>query len=389
MARRNRPVREQVDFARNRIKHVLTTPLSAVAESLGRCLEEGVCSHRAGKLPADKLVELCSYVLYVADRLPQKYGERFFFDAAMIRAMAKDWGGSLALSSMVIPLYGRTWGHGSLMMPSENHEDAHLIDVIVFPGDDRLEAVDLLDYPWMAHELGHYVLFRDDSSFKNVFMPALDKRLRSLKLSAIADRGAARVKAEAIINELRKLWTPSPDQRNWAHELAIDIIAVWTCGPAYLGSFKDQIERPQTNPYEITQNHPPYEVRLCALVDASRNLGFSDHAEGLSAIAGGWAKSNLRRGKNNKFLALADRGLIHECTQAAFRFCESLNLTKWTSSKLDVARAQLLNEANLDLGVDLLLSARVIFEERGESALDEWERITVRQIAENVMRLSR
>lgn len=385
MARHIRKWREAIEVARGKISHLAGSPLGAVADKLGLTLNEAACAFEAGKLPVEKLVELCSYVSYIGDQLPQTFGERFLFDAAMVRAIASDWGGSLTLSPMVIPSYDPTWGHRSLQMPSENRQHAHLIDVILFPGDDRLEDVDLLAYPWVAHELGHYVLFRDDSPFKGVFMPALQKRVRSLTLLAIADRGAARVKAQAIIDELSTFWTPTPDHKNWAHELAIDMIALWTCGPAYLASFQDEVEQPQTNPYEITQDHPPYEVRLRALVGASRELRFSSYAEGLLGVGKGWAKSNWPRARSNRFSDLADRGLIRECTQAAFRFCECLSLTKWTTSRLDLARKKLSDEASLGPGIDLLLSARIVFQERGESALDEWERKTVRRIAQHVM----
>ncbi len=390
MPRRIRSIKEQVDSARAKVNRFLASPLRAISEKLGRDLEDAERECRAGPLSADKLSALCSYVSYIINLLPQSFGERFFFDAAMIRAIAADWAGSLTLSPMVIPSYDPAWGHRSFQMPSENRQNAHLIDVMLFPGDDRLEDVDLLPYPWVAHELGHYyLLFRDDSPFRDVFLPSLVKRVRSLTLSAIADRGAAKVKAQAMIDELSTFWTPSPDHKNWAHELAIDTVALWTCGPAYLASFQDEVEQPQTNPYQITKDHPPYEVRLRALVDTSRDLGFYDYAEGLLAVHRGWAKSKWRSARDNRFVTLADRGLAGECTQAAFRFCESMKLTKWTTARLDVLRARLGDEASLELGVDLLLSARVVFQEQGETAFNEWERKTVHRLAQQVMQLSR
>ena len=290
--------------ARDRVAHLAASPLKVIAEKLTEALDEAECAFKAGSLPLDKLTELGTYVSHIVTRLPKSFGERFFFDAAVIRCIAEDWSPSLTASPMIIPAYGLAWGHFSLQMPSRDRRDAHLIDVICFRGDDRLEDVDLLDYPWVAHELGHYVLFRDDSPFAEAFLPALQNRLRSLELMAIADRGSARVKADKIIEELRAFWTPSPDHKNWAHELAVDMIALWTCGPAYLASFEDVVGRPQTNPYEITQDHPPYEVRVRALVDASHCLGFGNHTQGLTAILKAWAKSNWRQGKITGFWLL-------------------------------------------------------------------------------------
>lgn len=372
--------------ARDRVAHLAASPLKVIAEKLTEALDEAECAFKAGSLPLDKLTELGTYVSHIVTRLPKSFGERFFFDAAVIRCIAEDWSPSLTASPMIIPAYGLAWGHFSLQMPSRDRRDAHLIDVICFRGDDRLEDVDLLDYPWVAHELGHYVLFRDDSPFAEAFLPALQNRLRSLELMAIADRGSARVKADKIIEELRAFWTPSPDHKNWAHELAVDMIALWTCGPAYLASFEDVVGRPQTNPYEITQDHPPYEVRVRALVDASHCLGFGNHTQGLTAILKAWAKSNWRQGENNRFLAFADKDLIRDCRESAFRTCESLKLSKWTTVRFDAARRELADENSMDLGVDLLLSARIVFQERGESDLDKWEANKVRRVAQYVMR---
>jgi hypothetical protein len=389
MARRSPPLKEQIDSTRSKIRGLLASPLRAVAEILGRTLEEAVCASEAGSLPPGNLRQLCSCISNLLAGLPQSYSERFFFDAAMIRALADDWDGSLRLSPMVIPLYGDAWGHSSMPMPSENRREAHLIDVIVFPGDDNIDDVNLLEYPWLAHELGHYILFRDDTPFQNAFLPALEKRLRSLKLSSIADRGSAKLKAIRIVDEVRKVWTPSPDHRNWAHELAIDIIALWTCGPAYLACFKNEVEQPGTNPYKITQEHPPYDVRLSALVDAAQNLGLDRYTEKLSEVRMGWVITDWYKKRSNRFLALADRTLIRRCVETALEFCNIFGLEKWRSSRIDAARHQVLDETSMELGVNLLLAARILLEERGERALDEWGVKIVRRIGMHVMQESR
>jgi hypothetical protein len=367
------------------VARLVTSPLKVIAEKLTEALDEAECAFKAGSLPLNKLTELATYVSHIVSQLPQSFGERFFFDSAMIRCMAEDWSGSLTISPMIIPWYGLPWGHLSLPVPSRGGKDTHLIDVICFRGADRLGDINLLEYPWVAHELGHYVLFRDDSPFTLAFLPALQSRMRSLELLAIADRGAARVKADKTIEELRRFWTPSPDHKNWAHELAVDMIGLWTCGPAYLATFEDEVGSPQTDPYAITQDHPPYEVRLRALVGASHHLGFGKHAEGLIAISKAWARSTWCEGENNRFLGLADKDLIGDCRESAFRACESLNLRRWATSRFEAARRELVDENSMDLGVDLLLSARIVFQEQGESALDNWETSKVRRVAEYVM----
>jgi len=54
--------------------------------------------------------------------------------------------------------------------------------------------------------------------------------------------------------------------------------------------------------------------------------------------------------------------------------------------RFDAARRELADENSMDLGVDLLLSARIVFQEQGKSALDKWETNKVRRVAQYVMR---
>ena len=269
-----------------------------------------------------------------------------------------------------------------------------MIDLIILPGEDQLDDVDLLSYPLLAHELGHYLLLRDDSSLRNAFSPCLAKRVRSLKLASMADKGAARTKAQAIINELESLWTPSADHSNWAHELAIDLVALWTCGPAYLACFEDTVEHQQ--PYHITQDHPPYAVRLEALVHCARKLGFDEYCNGLEKLRANWAKSQTDGGKNNRFLALADRQIIDACSRAALELCEALRLSKCTPSTLaTITRSTLATITRSDgifgeLGVPLLLYAWHMFQHKDERAFQGWQRATVSWLARGkVMPLSR
>ena len=380
MARHARTPRETLDAARDKVNPLLVSPLRPIGEKLQQVLDEADCAYQAGSLPLAKLAELSAYVMQITGCLPRSFGERFFFDAAMIQAIAADWGGSTVFSGMILPRYGREWAHQSIQMPSEDRERAHLVDLILLPGEDRLEDVDLLDYPWVAHELGHYILFKDDSTFRHSFARSLEKRIRSLTLAAIADRGAARVRAQATLDELTKFWTPSPDHRNWAHELATDLIALWTCGPAYLACFEHTVEQLDRNPFEITQDHPPYAVRLDALVDCAHELRFGEQCGGLVRMRARWEESKWQPTKDNRFLTLADKRLISECRGMALEYCEFLKLTKCTKSNVDSLRRDRRQSSGDNPGVDLLVSAWLTYQDLGESAFNDWERKSVARI---------
>jgi hypothetical protein len=298
--------------------------------------------------------------------------------------MCTDWGKNLALSSMIMPRHQSAWGHVRLPMPSEDSESVHVVDVILMPGPDDLREVDLLAYPWIIHEMGHYLLLRHSSKFVTVFKEELERIVSNLRLASIADRGSASTKAQRILDQLARFWNPSHGQRNWAHELAIDIISAWTCGPAYLACFQDAVEKRDMNPYEITETHPPFAVRAEALLSAAKRLGLQRFTGSLQGLIDEWHRPQWAKRRDSRFLSLARPELINNCTSVAFSFCESLNLARCTPEKLENLPQSLAQCNSGDIGLDLLLFAWFIFERNGKNEYSEWESKTVRDLAQRI-----
>ncbi len=269
-------------------------------------------------------------------------------------------------------------------MPSENLNDAHVVDVIHMPGPDDLGEVDLLAYPWIIHEMGHYLLLRYSSNFVPVFKVELEGIVSNLRLASIADRGSASTKAHRILEQLARLWNPSHGQRNWAHELAIDLISVWTCGPAYLACFQDAVEKQSMNPYEVTETHPPFAVRADALITAAKRLGLQKYTGNLQRLTDEWRRPKWMNRRDSRFLSLARPELIKSCSNVALSFCESLNLARCTPEKLENLPQSLATYNSDDIGLDLLLFAWFIFEKKGGNEYSEWESKIVRELAQRV-----
>src|SRR5712691_5868169 len=124
-----------------------------------------------------------------------------------------------------------------------------------------------LAYPFLTHELGHNALFKYDKVFPQSFWPVLEQVTNGLLRQSLADKGAARSRARDTVTLIRQLWSPTANHYNWAHEIAMDVIALWTTGPAYLATFHDILEDEELNPYLVGQSHPPYEIRANALID--------------------------------------------------------------------------------------------------------------------------
>ena len=243
----------------------------------------------------------------------------------------------------------------------------------------------MLSYPWIIHELGHYLLLRSEQFFISDFTAELGKTVSDLRLASIADRGFARSRAQRTLEELTRLWSPSRDQRNWAHELTIDLMALWTCGPSYLACFFDIVEDPKINPYVITQSHPPYAVRAEALIQGASLLDLPGYGTKLERLMQSWRHSAWRKHLNNRFLALSRPELLRRCVNVAFSLCRSLKLARCIPAKIDAVFARPLTDTPEDIGLDLILWAWAIFEQKGKEAYFAWESKTVRHLAQTIM----
>jgi hypothetical protein len=251
MARLSQTRAGEVQPVLERLTAVATTPLKEIAVQLHCLLKPAALAHEAGILPDGEFRELVHYADYVLNRLPQAFGTRFHFDAIQIAAIAEDVGRD-RFSGMLIPRYEQDWGHESVMMPAENGS-SHVIDLILMPGDDGVRDINLLSYPWLGHELAHNLLFRHGTTFADDVSQELKNVVQRLKISSIADRGAAHAKATRLVDQFIQLWTPTPDHKNWAHEIAADCVALWIFGPAYIACFEDLLDDPLRIPGHVNK----------------------------------------------------------------------------------------------------------------------------------------
>ncbi len=383
MRRPNRRPPNRLQKALKRVQEAYDdTPLNAVGVKLVEFLSGVQAAVDADSSKSAQIEVACNTVIGIIELLPQIFGNRFFFDSAMIKALADQWSrGSIKLSNIIVPRPSGSeiWGHQRVIMPAEDKENAHFVDVILFPEEYEMECIDLLSYPLLCHELGHLIFFQHGEDFTNAFKTELEKEVNRLSLKAIADRGAAREKAQKIIKEVHELWTPSLNHHNWAHELAIDVVALWACGPAYLAVFQDELSKLEIDPYQIDQNHPPYEVRVSAMNITSKRLGWETYATGLMKVVGDNRKSKWRDKKvdRNRYTALVNSALINACISSALETCELLDLPKCTSAHLDRVNDALRQGTTLDFGIELIWAAWAVEDHQGEEAYNRWEKETL------------
>ena len=363
----------------------LDTRLSEVGEKLSADLAQAKSWFDSKSMSDDHFTRFCGYVTEFAARLPQTCGPRFLFDAAFIRSLALDFGSKFPDSEMVIPCYGRTWAYEQVPMASDREAShGHVVHLIYFAGEDHIEEIDLLSYPWLAHEWGHYIMLRHDSSFSHSFQGKLNEIINLLRLSAIPHRGSVLAKSQEHIQELVRFWTPTAEHHNWAHELALDLLSVWTCGPAYLACIKDYLAHEQPDPYLIEPTHPPYSVRAEALLKAAKQLGLGAYTTGLMDVVHSWDGSKWTARKDNHFIGLNNQQIIDACIEAAFAFCEFLKLAKCSAGRVERIRTDRRKSYVPGLGLDLLLKARAVFVDDGEETYDQWEEMAIDQLAKHV-----
>jgi hypothetical protein len=386
VARRNRNKHDRLGQAFERVSRRLDkTPLSCIGNKLQDFVRDVQKGLAAGQVTQEQANKLADYLEGFIERLPQSFGDRFRFDAGMIAAIAEEWNaGGTQLSTMLLPRPSADWGHQSVAMPTYSEQAAHVIDLILMPGDDNLDDIDLLAYPFLGHEMGHNALFKHEAIFSDAFGQRLQQHVNAMLRQSLADRGTAKVKAKEIIEQTRKVWSATPNHFNWAHEIAVDLIALWTCGPAYLATLNDVLDDPQVDPYQVGQSHPPYEVRARALIQAASELGWSAQCHNLSEAIQKWTRSEWHRGRNNQYAALASPSLVAACTDTALKTCEVLCLPKCTPDTVQALRQKLARSETPDLGTELILAACLVRENNDEPAYVDWERRVVRAHLEDI-----
>ena len=392
LARRRytQPHQNKTEDVLQQLRKLRDTPLSNIGDTLESDLNFVANAIQAGSANPSLLVAVVQEIEEILQILPDSFGDRFWFDAQMIYEFQQSWNGDTQrLSGTVIPKTGKAWGHESVFVTSTSaNERIKSINLIHLPGQDKLSDVDLLTYPFICHELAHNLFYFDDNEFVVRFRRALDNYLGNLRLRGIADQGEAKAKSLKLIQEIDDLWSPTLNHKNWAHEMAMDITALWACGPAYLAAFQDEIEEQSKNPYLIEQRHPPYAVRARALFIASQKLGWDQHSSGIKEVGKKWRQSPWGNGLDNRYIALTDPKLTDACLACALAACESYRLPRCTTSDIERISLMLTRGETPDFGLDLLLAAWLRKEQQDEGSFAAWEQDTLRALVKSLTPLS-
>lgn len=311
------------------------------------------------------------------DALPDTTRERFPFDAAYVHSLSAEYENSLLLAkTVVLPCYGQ-WGHSRFALAP-----GAALDLIFIPGGSSLRDIDLLRYPMIHHEGGH-VIWASDPDFLAPFRLEIEERARHLRLQGLSDREAQRERNARKVELFEKAWTPRTGRDCWAQELGMDLVGLWTCGPAFLDAFVDEVESLDEDPYYINTEHPPYEVRAFALLNAADVLGWGSYTGRLEGLLGDWQSSRHAVGRTNDYLALTPKPVVEACVQKVLVRLEHLQLRKCTEESL-IRAEQMIESSNYRFGPELLLAAWLMQRRIGSKHYPDWERSTVSELSKQV-----
>ncbi|HEX8286980.1 MAG TPA: hypothetical protein VF556_03235 [Pyrinomonadaceae bacterium] len=394
MARRNlRPTGNNIiEYVSQELEFFKKTPLSKLASIIEEEISLTNLAVERGEFGNEVLNNFASRAKEVLKVLPKSYKARFEFDAQLTDAISQEWNHQKQVLSMpILPKHGGNhWEHGKLTLPikrklehSNSYDSSLAVTVIRFPGEDNLDSINLLDYPFLYHELAHNLFFyNDDRYFADAFKKKLNEYLSKLRLRSFADQGSAKDKSLKMIDKVQQMWKPTASHHNWAHEMAMDLVSLWSCGPAYLAAFQDELENYPKDWFYLEPNHPPYLIRVESLINAAHKLGWHKYTEEadrlLSQRIRQWRQT--KRKDTNTFVTLTPAELIEDCISSVFSTCENFALPRCTSDDVERVKTKFAKNQNFDFGTELIIAAWFYQQQTDNDEFTRWERKTIRAL---------
>lgn len=368
-------------------EHFKDSPLVPIAQQIGSQLDilERVSEWEVlDQESRQEFLRQCENLLHVIPATAQ-IGPRFWFDINMIGAIAAEWATQQRLlSSSIVPRASSQWQYAGIHIPNFTPERMPRIDVIDFPGSNNPEGINLLAYPWLYHELGHPLLAQHGASFVAAANVLLDEVCRRRSKQRLGKAPAVQRRSREIQKRIERVWRPSPNHSDWSHEIAADIVALWSCGPAFLAAYDDSLDGKK--PHIIDEVHPPYEIRSIAIAEAARRLGWEEYVSSLASRIDEWARPGTSE-RDDVFLALGGQELVGGVVTAGLDICSTLKLPRCDHAVLSHVNKLLADTQSPSFGRSLILASWLMYERCNEDAAryHGWESRLVGSLVQSVI----
>lgn len=315
---------------------------------------------------------------------PRMWGSRIEFDFWLLQAILDELGAEGYPSRpTLIPVYRAEWGHAGRILPAALGTDEPAyprLDLMYFPGEDNLAEIDLRQYAWLYHELGHAILERYGGTFRAKIGVTVTKFLDRQSRVSLADKGIARSNSQKMLVALRKYWNSTAANLGWPGELACDILALWATGPAYLSEFGRRARNERWAPFEVTDQHPPYFSRAQALLQAAGQLGWKTELAGVAELLAEWRAAEPDASVMNRFANFAQTELVQACVEHSLSACQALRVPRCDVNRMEQVRTCLKAGKAPDIGTDLIISAQLSAQEMDTSSYNRWQERVVREL---------
>ncbi len=289
--------------------------------------------------------------------LVRKPGKRFHVDAWFASGVAADLGTVVPLSRTLIPFYLGEWAYFLPPQPRLKGNGSRLIYGISFPGSDVLNDVHLLQYPWLYHEATHHLLDRvDPQDFEPVRM-ALATVLRKERGRTPSSSPEVRSIVTDRLNRYERFWSPDIAIDNWTIEIVADVISLWTCGPAFLGAFRDEMENAGNRPFEAHETHPPFSLRAALLIEVGEVLGWDEYLRSLRHVVRQWKHERPEASAHNDYAAMTGGDLPTVVLKTALTLCRNLQLPRCTMESIEGLRQWIAIPQSADSAFQLIVGS--------------------------------
>jgi hypothetical protein len=175
-------------------------------------------------------------------------------------------------------------------------------------------------------------------------------------LRAAADTGSAARHSAQQLDSLIRYWTPRCDQRDWSHEVATDIAALWSLGPAFLMRFMRLLGDEPGNVWSAADQHPPYLTRADALARAAEQLGWADEAWALREEV---RVLRERPDRDTSALVYADPELLLAAVDASLEACHALSIPAMKPERFAALRRACQSGTAAFTGIDLIAAGAI------------------------------
>lgn len=324
---------------------------------------------------SQKRFDVVTRISSVIDKFPSTINRRFLVDAYLLQDVRDSWGLKSSNNVIMLPTYATIWGYRD----HELHPNKFLGFVYI---DDDIENMypDLLEYTWLIHELGHYLIRFEGKPLQDNYTMTFNREVSQYKLRASADKGDAKAIAHKKLNAFSQYWNW---KSQWPREIMIDAIALWCCGPSYIATYVDR--HSNLAPFEMTHQHPPVELRSRALIFAGEKLGWGDYLTELIELWTGWDHERLSNSeKHSLYNSAYHLGLMNAAVEHAINLCKELQLPRFTNSNLTKLKQAIHANSEIDEGIDLIVAAWLVHTMFGNNHYEKWVIQQIERISEEI-----